>query len=91
MKSQVSAQSDHKIISVIINKSEFPRGPGLWKFDTSLLKNEEFLGSMSEFLTIWTHPPELDNHSAIWEWLKFKIKQFVIKFAKGTFTGRNKQ
>lgn len=90
MKSQVSSQSDHRILTAVINKSDFPKGPGLWKFDISLLKNDDFIGSMSDFLTNWISPPELDNPCVIWDWLKFQIKEYVVKYARGVHS-REKQ
>lgn len=90
MKTQVSSQSDHSLLSIRINKGETTRGPGIWKFDTTLLTNDDFLTSMSEFLTDWVPPPELDNPSVVWDWCKFQIKLFVTKYSKNIYS-REKQ
>lgn len=82
MRSQVSAQSDHSIITVKVNRTQEARGPGLWRFNTSLLANDEFIDQISEFLANWTPPKELNDPCVIWDWLKFEIKNFVIKFSK---------
>ena len=38
-----SYRSDHSIVEMIISKDNFITGRGTWKFNTSLLKNEEYL------------------------------------------------
>lgn len=82
LKSQVSAQSDHSIISITIDDRASPRGPGLWKLDTTLLSNDDFILRMSTFLRSWTPPPELEDPRMRWDWLKFKIKGFIIKYSR---------
>lgn len=50
--------------------------------DTSLLEKEEYITKMSEYLTNWSPPPELENPQSIWEWLKFKIKTFTRNYTR---------
>lgn len=71
---------DHALISLALGTLQKNRGPGLWRFDASLLTDQAFNTQMSEFLAAWEPPPELVDPTVIWEWLKFKIKGFIIEF-----------
>ena len=43
--------SDHDLVSVKYNcKRTFDRGPGLWKFNSSLTMDDEYTGLLSQFL-----------------------------------------
>ena len=36
-------RTDHSLISVSLNLINFSHGPGVWKFNTSLLKDQEYI------------------------------------------------
>lgn len=74
--------SDHAMIAIHLGRSEESRGPGLWRFDASLLQKEDFTTKMTQFLSNWVPPPELTNPHSIWEWLKFEVKRFTIAYTK---------
>lgn len=59
LKSQVSAHSDHVILSLLVNSTRSSWGPGLWKFDSSLLSREDFIKGMTDFLTTWSSPSRI--------------------------------
>ena len=43
--------SDHDLVSVKFNcKRTFGRGPGLWKFNSSLTMDDEYTGLLRQFL-----------------------------------------
>ncbi len=77
--------SDHSpvIISIKPEGTQEKRGPGYWKFNNSLLENEEFVTKMGFIIK---HASE--KHKGIadkrfyWEMLKMDIRMFVIRFAK---------
>lgn len=77
--------SDHSPVTISIKpegKHE-RRGPGFWKFNNSLLENEEFTTKMSFIIK---HAAEKHKDIAdkrlYWEMLKMEIRMFVIRFAK---------
>lgn len=72
--------SDHSMVLVEIRQQDRSRGPGLWRLDTSLLTDPSFTTQMADFLEAWESPPELSDARVKWEWLKFKIKDFVIGY-----------
>lgn len=90
MSTQVSAQSDHSLLLLQFNNPTQAKGKGLWRFNTALLNNNDFIIQMSEFLSDWVPPPELENPCAIWDWLKHEIKVFVTAFSRRNYS-REKQ
>ena len=42
--------SDHKAIFLEIETTTFDRGPGIWRFDNSLLQDEQYLKEINEFI-----------------------------------------
>ena len=45
-----SYRSDHLIIEIDINLSDFKHGKGYWKFNNSLLKNPEYLKYVTKII-----------------------------------------
>ena len=43
-------KTDHSLISLFLNIREFSRGPGVWKFNTSLLKDQEYLNCVKKWI-----------------------------------------
>ena len=79
--------TDHSpVFCSIENISHFKKGSGLWKFNNSLLHNEEFVRKFKEYLEKTkdelNRDPEL-NKQMKWELLKYKIRYFTILFSKG--------
>ena len=70
------------MVKITIKSNNFKRGPGYWKFNASLLTDDEFLKKMNDLIE--THFDEYSNESAItaWETMKFKIKSACIAFSK---------
>ena len=86
-KTEVKAyhDSDHSPIYVEIQyeNSQKKPGPGFWKFNNSLLENEEFVLNLKFFLI---HAKEkhskTDDKRLYWEVIKMEIMDFCIRFAK---------
>lgn len=72
--------SDHSMLTLRVEISEIKRGPGLWKFNNNLLKDETFLEGMEEQITEALLEP-FDTPHLQWEWLKHKIREFSIKYS----------
>ena len=59
------------------------RGPGYWKFNNSLLSNEEFCKEMNTLIeTSWTEHSEIDDKHVRYELLKFDIQRLSNKISK---------
>ena len=79
--------TDHSPVFCSIEAcSQFEKGSGLWKFNNSLLLNEEFVAKLKDFLV--KTKEELNKNSELneqikWELLKYKTRCFTISFSKG--------
>ena len=73
--------SDHKCMKVVFDTCSNIRGPGYWKFNTSLLEKEDFINEMKEHITnIEFTETENDPHEK-WEYVKSSIKTFCMNFS----------
>lgn len=73
------ALSDHSLLLLDIGPSPNARGPGHWKFNNDLLVDPEFRRRMIDCINL-CREDDLSNPNAMWEWLKFKIRLFVIQY-----------
>ena len=77
--------SDHSPVTISIGPEEKhgQRGPGFWKFNNSLLENEEFVLKM-KFIIINAKEKYKDVTDArtFWEMVKMEIRIFSIWFPK---------
>ena len=78
------------MVKITIKSNNFKRGPGYWKFNASLLTDDEFLKKMKDLIE--THFDEYSNESPItaWETMKFKIKSACIAFIKNKKKNKKK-
>ena len=76
--------SDHGIPYVVIKGYGVPtKGPGLWKFNNSLLNEPCFVSEMNENLPKWINEAENDlpdNKGSQWGYIKHKIGEFSRNF-----------
>ena len=76
--------SDHSpVIIPLAPEDEVPRGPGFWKFNNSLLENEEFVTKL-KFLILNGKEKyrEVTDKRLFWEMIKMETRIFSIRFAK---------
>ena len=80
---QPSIAPDHKIIYLLLSwPKENPRGPGLWKFNNSLL-TEEYTAEICELYPRFRERLSyIQDKSLFWEMLKMEIRNATIAFAK---------
>lgn len=71
--------SDHCLVILDVQFEEIKRGPGYWRFDNTLLADPNFIMEMQDNLQI-TRQERLSNPNLQWEWTKFNIRNFCIKF-----------
>lgn len=74
--------SDHSAVSLVIQTVPTVRGPGLWRFDNSLLLEQTFVLAMNAFLQkCWAEDIASSPH-AKWDLLKYKIRKFCIDYSR---------
>ena len=76
-----SLQSDHSPIKCCFNTTfNYIRGKGLWKFNNSLVENKESVEKMIAHIEDTVE--SFENDHSKWEFLKYQIRKFTIKFSK---------
>ena len=87
-------KTDHSAITIEVKVIEEQlKGPGSWKLNVSLLTNKDYVDAMERFIPVWI------NHSNMlfydkqmsWDWIKFKIREFSIKFSKTVAWNRKRK
>ena len=81
--------SDHALLVNRISLSQDrTSGPGLWRHNDSLLKDDSYCKVIEDCITNTLSSTEVtsdgtqQNPKQAWEWLKYQIKQSAIKFSK---------
>lgn len=73
------ALSDHCLLVMEIKFHPSEKGPGYWKFNNQLLTEPDFVAKMTTHIQ-GALEEDLSNPNALWEWIKFKIRSFSIKY-----------
>ena len=72
--------SDHDLVVTSIKNQGNPRGPGVWKLNTKLLKDKWYINEIKNLLELWSKQQNNDNDPAsTWDDLKETIKRTSIK------------
>ena len=81
---KTSIKTDHSLILLTIAlKGEQKRGPGFWKFNTSLLKDEIYIGMIHGFIEKFKNDySEIQNHALKWDLIKSGLRQCTIDYCK---------
>ena len=87
-KMQHISSTDHKLVSAFFQIDSFPRGPGRWQFNDSLLDDDFFFSHLSDFIT--SLKSELNKQNSLdkrlyWDILKVSIKDEVIAYSRMKF------
>ena len=76
-------KSDHKIIEFTLKLNKNNRGPGFWKFNSSILKENEYTREMALLINkVWDDSTEMKDMLVRFDWLKYKIKEYTIQYCK---------
>ena len=81
---RTSIAPDHKSIFLNIEiKNEFARGPGFWKFNNTLLEDENYK-ELIEFYypQILVKYREITDKQLLWELIKMELRAKTIKYSK---------
>ena len=79
-----SIKSDHSLLQMKINLlNEQKRGPGFWKFNCSLLKDEVYIKEIKEYIDKLKQQYSYVKHHGIrWDLIKCEMRQFTINYSK---------
>ena len=74
--------SDHQMVSMILQNNKFSRGPGTWKFNNNLLKDADYVQTINTLIDEHIIEYEECSREQCWEQLKVKIKSTSIEHSK---------
>ena len=82
---QPSIAPDHCAVYIVLSIPEMnSRGPGFWKFNNSLLADDEYLEMVRELYPFLRNKyKNVKDIQLFWELLKMEIRSATISFAKG--------
>lgn len=85
------AASDHRMVIMEYDLRVPRRGPGFWKFNNSILENNDYIMMMTEFLESKKWEVIEEEPKTKWEYLKFQVKLRTIEFTKNLARERRRQ
>ena len=78
-------ESDHSAITLHLRSKELKqhKGPGFWKFNSSLLEDEVYINKLRENIILFKNKYfDLDDLGLKWDLIKMEIRGFTIKYSK---------
>jgi len=76
-------RTDHSAILINLRlQKEYQRGPGHWKFNNSYLDDDDYVSQLNNELKLWLQDNSIVDDQVKWEWMKFKVRDFTIHYAK---------
>ena len=82
------------MFTLSLGVTENPRGPGLWKLNTSFLGEVEFTNRVKTVISQTWEEYKDDNNvddALLWEMIKLKVREESISYGKETATSRRKE
>ena len=79
-----SIKTDHSLLSLTLSVNcNNKRGPGLWKFNASLLKDEIYIDYIKEIIAqLKNDLKDMTNKGLKWDFIKSEIRQRTITYSK---------
>ena len=78
-------ESDHSAITLHLRSKELKqhKGPGFWKFNSSLLEDEVYINKLRENIILFKNKYfDIDDLGLQWDLIKMEIRGFTIKYSK---------
>jgi len=77
-------KSDHSAIALSINGLDGnERGPSFWKFNSTLINDQEYSNLLRSEYKNWLEEfKEVNDKRVLWDLIKYKIRQRIIIYSK---------
>ena len=72
--------SDHKALFLEIKTNTFDRGPGIWRFNNSLLQDEQYLKEINQFIDNFVNLNKNKDPCIKWELMKNELKTKTTQY-----------
>ena len=88
-----SIKSDHSATTLCFNSlKDQPFGPSYWKFNASLLQDENYIQLINTEYPKWlTEFSDVLDKQVLWDLVKYRIRQTTIKYSKQIAKNRKSQ
>ena len=79
-----ASHCDHSLVTMELQINvKYPRGPGFWKFNSSLFEDDEYTEKlMFKFPHFINKYQDLEDKGLLWELVKMEIRAFTISYSK---------
>ncbi|KAI8330566.1 hypothetical protein BC941DRAFT_475428 [Chlamydoabsidia padenii] len=85
-----SAWTDHNMLTIKLEFKNIPLGPGLWKVNPLLLKNDDFRQQLDNKLTYLAKGfKDTRTPHGNWDWIKQQIISFIKSYGRRHISGRS--
>jgi len=80
-----SIKSDHSPILLSDGIEEKSHGPSFWKFNASLLDDNDYVALINDNYQVWVEEfRDIHDPRLLWDLLKYKIRQETISYSTET-------
>ena len=80
---KTSIAPEHRAVRLGVKVAIKKCGPGLWKFNNSLLKDQDFLTLIeNSYLMTKVKYREVEDEHLTWELIKMELRGVITSFAK---------
>ena len=81
----LAIKTDHTAIDLVLSDiGKEAKGPGFWKFNCSLLNDDNYINELNCNVPKWRVEGgnELSDKRAVWDWIKYNIRAHAISYSK---------
>ena len=83
VETKVSNAPDHRAVRLTFLIAQVSRGPGIWKFNNSLLEDKKYTDLIREnYIVISERYASLEDKRLKWELIKMELRGLTIPYAK---------
>ena len=81
---KTAIRTDHSAIIISFNSLDEPRrGPSYWKFNSSLIEDENYVSVIEQKIPEWLEEfIDVTDKRVLWDLIKYHIRQFTMKYSK---------
>ena len=81
---KTAIRTDHSAIIISFNSLDEPRrGPSYWKFNASLIEDENYVSVIEQKILEWLEEfIHVIDKRVLWDLIKYRIRQFTMKYSK---------
>ena len=87
-------KTDHSAITIEFQSIDQQlKGSGFWKLNVSLLLKKDYVEEMELNIPIWRNESIsfFQDQQMSWEWMKYRIREFLINFSKRIARGSRRE